>query len=122
MTPALVMYEIMVPSLLPGIEIIQRACRIFSEAIDPIGTKCLAAGDGLAAGAAAMHHGIFGIKFQNRVDISRAIGIKPVDRNGHGIKGHIFHSHASKSGSGSGTAAPPMILIFHPATAICRRT
>jgi len=74
------------PVVVQGIEIVQLACRMLSEAIDPIGTKCLAAGNGFDAAAAAVNHGIFSIHFQDRLDIARAVGIEPVNRNCHRVK------------------------------------
>jgi hypothetical protein len=36
-----------------------------------------------------MDHGVIGVHFQNRFDIASAIGVKPINRSGHRVKGHI---------------------------------
>jgi hypothetical protein len=43
-----------------------------------------------------VHHGIIGMEVQDRFDIARPIGIKPVNRNGHRVKGGTFHLLPSK--------------------------
>jgi hypothetical protein len=59
------------------------------KAANPVSTQAVFAGDNFYAFAAAVNHRVFGVHRQDSFNVSSAVGVKPVNRSGHWVKGHI---------------------------------
>jgi hypothetical protein len=59
--------------------------------MNPIGPQAFFASDKFPTATAAFDYGIISIHFQDGFKLARAIGVQPVNRSGHRVKGHIPH-------------------------------
>lgn len=67
--------------------------RMIPETLDRIGAQALPGRNRLQAAAGAMDDRVIGIHCQNGLDVA-ALGIEPVNRSGHRVKGHVSYLRA----------------------------
>lgn len=68
--------------------------RMIPETLDRIGAQALPGRNRIQAAAGAMDDRVIGIHCQNGFDVGGAVGVEPVNRSGHRVKGHVSYLRA----------------------------